>query len=244
MKFCYAILICIFCINTSYICNETDNSSSFYLISKMATNVQVENAVKVYQYSIDTASFYYFQDFTIFRFPSIVDFETNLHLPNSGTYFIQKGSDQLGYFLNKVDDTIGQHVNIDTVLNYYGYKTNNLSYYDFVTEWKFIEKIIIDENSFVEKYIPFSNNNLLAPDTILMTFSNSFKACQYSLSKSIDSIKGLKLIGSKMIFNKRSFKDQGDFPSKVVCVNIEKNNLMLPKEILNFINHKYMNKLQ
>lgn len=205
----------------------------------MAINLYFENGIKQCHYLIDTTTIFYFQNFTIYRFSTINQLETDKPIAGSSPYFIMANASQQGYLLTNLSDTKGKLIKADTVLKYYGVQFNKINISDFEKEWRPVSKDQENINSITETFVPYKLTMETVPDTIQMSYSKEYNDCSFSISKELDSLKAMKFIKLNMIFKQKTNNRQEYIPARNNFIQIEKSSEELPKNIIDYLKNKF-----
>jgi hypothetical protein len=180
-----------FCRSVSKTSKNDDFKAVALMISYPYINGQTGNVTDLR----DTIRIYYSKNLICYKLPSVKKFETNETIQNSNSYFVFEQGDSTGYFFTT--DTTGKKISVDSFLKAKGFLTNfELPQQD---TWSMAEK----KSSRSYEQIFYSEKNLgeNVPDSLCYYFDERFNDLNYSFSKKLDSLKGMKFYKFRIVYN-------------------------------------------
>jgi hypothetical protein len=193
---------------------------------------------------IDTLNIFYNGDIIIYAVPHSRE-TSNLTFDKKGnqnnekllkretlyTYFIYKKNDSLGFKYDSISDSRKKEFAVDSFLNLKAFR--NAVFYS--KNDSLIETISkAGSNILIEKYIPKIKYDESYNDTTYFYFTDKLTNIDYSFSRELDSIKNLKLVKVRFIFNPvpKGLYPFG-IPRRELLFEIKEVSLNNPDEILN-----------
>ncbi len=186
-----------------------------YILSCSVVNTQIEQ-VRNYKLIVnypfvkdsgqlillgDTIPIAYYKNYIVYSMPytygNIVD-GVMTNGEKRYTHFVFRQGEKTGVYFNNRSGTMKSSlVGVDTFLLAHGYAT------DFKTDsLKLVESMRLDKgDSVLEKYIIPNKHNEFEFDSLYCYFSKSMKNIDYSLSKSLDSIRATKLYKVRLMYD-------------------------------------------
>jgi hypothetical protein len=165
----------------------------------------------------DTIHIYSFNNLIIYKLKPKRVLETNERIDSSEKYLAFKRTNTYGFLFNSNKDINDpQKVPVDSILIKEAFGNLN-----FQNNENFILHETIKKNGnaeVVEKYY-FKLNTDEMLDSVYHYYTNSFNTDDYSLSKTLDSVKQLKLFKVRLIYNSKK---------------IAKQNMLMPKREYSF----------
>jgi hypothetical protein len=159
----------------------------------------------------DSQYIIYYKDLVLYKFPYTKEYSSNLfdsageiiehkiiRTDTNFHYLIYRKGELSGYAFDSTQDQKGRRVLVDSFL-----KTRFMvvDRYIFNSNDSLINKTQEPNNAIQETYLRTFKNDKWDCDTNQLFFSDQFKNIDFSLSKKLDSIKGIKLFKIRQISN-------------------------------------------
>lgn len=149
-------------------------------------------------------------------------------------YFLRKEKEQYGYYYDSLNAKTGKRVKTDSILNKKAYY-NQTFYFPSIMQLISSKK---NHNGYelIEKYKCKTKIDLTYPDTVIVYYSNKMKSTSFTLSKDLDSIKKLKVLKMRAIFNSQFIKGQPNkFPQYEYKFELKEDSISNLKKYQDFI---------
>jgi len=148
---------------------------------------------------LDTLTVYTFKSYRIYKLPGVRVFETDHVVPGTERFFVTSQGEKLGMFFKTITDTTSA----------LKLKTDSFLLREAFSGAKFaLDPALELVNSFsdtvghlVEEYATPHSTDPNAADSLYFYFAKSYNHIDYSLSESLDSLRGMKLYKARMLFN-------------------------------------------
>ncbi|MEO6540482.1 MAG: hypothetical protein ABIN74_05815 [Ferruginibacter sp.] len=196
------LLICCYCVTPVKKHAHIDNTIRSIVVSEIIPFPNKNEKFTIY----DTLSIpiYYYQGLIayklVYRLDSLDNSGNLIGSQNQYHFFIYKKGDVFGYFYDSFNSNVTIKVLADSMLKhgiwcevnnlYSGFIDNNIK---LVARYK--NK---DSGTLHEFYVYSRKNDSTMNGTFSLSFSDKIKGIEYSLSKELDSLKGMKLYNVKM----------------------------------------------
>lgn len=131
-----------------------------------------------------------------------MQFETNQPIPGTEPFFLYKIGDSTGYFYTSRDFSAKPQVlNKDSLLTKKGFATDYRASFplDNDSMWQLLERKKFNDE-LVIKYVNRLPTEAMF-DTCIYYFSNKLNGVDYSFSKKLDSITGMKLYKARFVYS-------------------------------------------
>ena len=164
--------------------------------------------------------------YTLFCFPAKRSIPTNQQVPGTATYFFYKEGRERGILYRSLsDNTSAIGLNVDSFLNLRAYRTLYLG----PNPGKLVDcQRSVDNVDLAETYIPLKVNGN-STDSLYLYFSAKFNDLNYSLSRSLDSLRHKKLYKVRLLFNgKKLVTTNCDFPNGEFVLELQPGKINDP----------------
>jgi hypothetical protein len=152
----------------------------------------------------DSMCIYYYKDYILYQLPnhySLQDGEKIVLQEIRYNYFAYKKNDKYGYKFASLQDSTGEKILVDSLLAEKAFL--NFPFYNKTND-SLVETVENVNNTFLlEKYVPKVKHDISYCDTSFLYYDGSIKNIDYSFSKELDSIMGLKLFKVKLLYNEK-----------------------------------------
>ena len=184
----------------------------------------------------DTISVFYYSDYLIYRLLPTVKWETGENIKGTEPYFIYTERDSCGILFNSLTDSACSIIcRIDSFLFNRAFRGEDL---DIPVDslWSITEVKKENGEILIEKYGSTKQGDEMTVDSIYYYYSRKMNRVQYSFSKKLDSISGMKLFKCRLIFNSKFSKSHnGVLPKREISFEIREEVPPDEKEILSLI---------
>jgi len=147
-------------------------------------------------------------------------------------YFIYNKNDKFGYWCKSLSDTIKMtKMAVDSAIN------QHLNFSDTIFNIRneiMVEKKVSNQTVF-EKYISSTLRDQTVPDTLNYYYSKKLNSIDFSWSRHMDSIKGMKLHKVVLVFNAQPYNYDFIIPRREFVLEFNKVRVEDKKEIKNLI---------
>ncbi|WP_281631739.1 hypothetical protein [Flavobacterium luteolum] len=160
----------------------------------------------------DSAAVINYKNYALYEFGDIFSIQNDSATIDEkviNRYFLLKEKEQYGYYYDSLNAKTGKRVRMDSILSKRAYYNQTF----FIPSIMQLISSKKDQNGYklIEKYKCKTKIDVSYPDTIIVYFSNKMKSTSFTLSKHLDSIKKLKALKIRAIFNSQFIKG---YPSK------------------------------
>jgi hypothetical protein len=183
---------------------KADSLPSIQLIYKYPTSIYNKDGKTMVGYTMDTICIFYSHPYILYRLPGVRDWTTDQRIKGTEPYFIRKSGDRYGHLIkNLTQSDKCQKFLADSFLNKNAMSTLS---FDLPPDSVFrLIKSVKDRSKTLnyELYAARKQNQGLKPDSLCYYYDDRLKGFDYSLSTTIDSLKGSKLSGVRIVFKRR-----------------------------------------
>jgi len=231
-----AALMILFLFLGSYTCSKKSNLKCLGLCFNYPLSTYKENdEIKIYSLK-DTILIFYYSDYILYRLSSTIRFETGEKLKGTEPYFVYNKRDDFGFLFTSIIDSIrGIKYPVDSFLANRGLKGKD---FDIPVDslWSLTEVIKVKEDSLLEKYGSLKQGDETSIDSIYYYYSKDMNKIEYSFSKKLDSIKGMKLFKVRLLYNERvSTSNETILPKRELSFEMIEEHVPNPNKIIEFI---------
>lgn len=182
----------------------------------------LENQEIVLRNHSDSLFLFYSDSSIVYKFPKVQVDRHNGEIISQKTsynYLVYNKNDIYGQYFTSPQANDGSKVKVDSLLNRkWRLKVSFLDGYELIKS----TKNSYPNNELVEKYI-CDKKGMQHPDTVILYYTNTLDDVEFSLSDSLDRLKGQKLFKIKCIFNPQIYKDHPfNFPRREVSFSMER----------------------
>jgi len=204
---------------------KMSNIKALNLIVNYPTIQVLSESNTVYSNLLDTISIYYINDYVVYQLSAVRQYESSNKVFGSEPYFIYKKNDTIGRLYNSIHD-FGNGINasIDSILFARAYTGMKLDITDS-TSYKIVS--IRSNHEILEKFVSrLPSSNSLNVDSVFFYYTVDLKGFDYSFSKKIDSLKGMKLYKIRLLYNaKLNETKTATYPAREFFFEIQKKNI-------------------
>lgn len=196
------MLVCSYCVQPVKKLTGNNNTIRSVIVSEIIPLPDKNGKFTIYDTL--TIPIYYYQGLTAYKLIHRLDSLDNLGnligSQNKYNFFVYKKGDVFGYIYDSFDPSVAIKVSADSMLKHGIWcEANNL--YSGFSE-NIIQLVAThsnkDSGTLHEFYLYQRNNDSTTNGNFSFSFSDKIKGIEYSLSKELDSIKGMKLYHVKM----------------------------------------------
>ena len=231
-----AILMSSFLLFISSTCSQQKDLKCVSLCISAPVNIYKENDEIRIALLKDTILVFYYSDYLVYRLLPTAKWETGEKIKGTEPYFIYNNPDSCGILFNSLTDSSYSIIcRIDSFLFNRAFKGEDLdipvdSLWPIMEVKKEIGEILI------EKYGSTKQGDEMSVESIYYYYSKKMNKVQYSFSKKLDSIRGMKLFKCRMIFNSKFSKSYNNvLPKREISFEIREEVPPDEKEILSLI---------
>ena len=224
-----------------FACSQKNDVKCISLCYAFPTNSYKENdEIKIYTLK-DTILIFYYSNYLIYRLPGTVIFETDEKIKGTEPYFIYNKQDSVGILFNSLtDSSSGIICRVDSFLFNRGFKVKDIDI-PVDSVWSLMEIKKDKRRILIEKYGIIKQGDELSTDSIYYYYSKRMNKIEYTFSKKLDSMKGMKLFKVRLLFNSKfSMSDKAVLPKREISFEIREEQPPDDKDILALIK-KYKN---
>lgn len=221
----------------SYTCSKKKQLRSIGLFYSYPLSFYKENnETKIYNLR-DTLLLSYYSDYILYRLSPTVKFETDEKIKGTEPYFIYNKKKTFGFlFTSLKDSSQGTRFPVDSFLDSRGMRNKS---FDVPADslWALSEVVNDRRNNILEeKYALLKPGDETNIDSIYYYYSKNKNRIDYTFSKKLDSIKGMKLFKIRMLYNEKfSSVNKIILPKRELILEIRDEVASNPKEIIAFI---------
>ena len=231
-----AILMSSFLLFISSTCSQQKDLKCVSLCISAPVNIYKENDEIRIALLKDTILVFYYSDYLVYRLLPTAKWETGEKIKGTEPYFIYNKRDSCGILFNSLTDS--SYIitcRIDSFLFNRAFRGKDL---DIPVDslWSVMEVKKENDGILIEKYGSTKQGNEMSVDFIYYYYSKKMNKVQYSFSKKLDSISGMKLFKFRLIFNSKFSKSHNDvLPKREISCEIREEAPPDVKEILSLI---------
>jgi hypothetical protein len=220
----------------SYTCSKKNHLRTVGLFFSYPLSFYKEkDETKIYNFK-DTILIFYYSDYILYRLSPTIKFETGEKVSGTEPYFIYDKNNEFGFlFTSLIDSSKGTKFLVDSFLANRGIRGRD---FDIPVDslWTLTEVIKSKENVFLEKYGSLKQGDETTIDSIYYYYSKDMNKVEYSFSKKLDSIRGMKLFKARFLYNERiSTSNEIILPKRELSFEMIEEHVPNPKKIIEFI---------
>lgn len=231
-----AALMISFLLFASSTCSQKKDLKGVSICLSAPVNIYKKNDEIKVALLKDTISVFYYSDYLVYRLSPTAQWETGENIKGTEPYFIYKKHDSCGILFNSLTDSSYSVIcRIDSFLFNRALRGKDL---DIPVDslWSITEVKKENAGILIEKYGPTGEGNEMSVDSIYYYYSKKMNKVQYSFSKKLDSITGMKLFKFRLIFNSKFSKSHNYvLPKREISFEIREEVPPDDKEILSLI---------
>lgn len=231
-----ATLMISFLLFVSSTCSQKKDLKGVRLSFSAPVNIYKKNEEIKVALLKDTVSLFYYSDYLIYRLLPTAKWETGENIKGTESYFIYKKQDSCGILFNSLTDTsYGIICRIDSFLYNRALRGKDL---DIPVDslWSIMEVKKEKGGILIEEYGLTKQGDEMSVDSIYYYYSKKMNKVQYSFSKKLDSIRGMKLFKFRLLFNPKFSKSHNYIlPKREISFEIREEGPPNEKEILSLI---------
>lgn len=177
----------------------------------------------VLEYVADSLYLFYSEDTVVYKLPVI----NTIQYGNSPvekritySYFSYKKGADSGLFFDSLESATGKKMEVNSILKEKAFGNLKIA---MTEEYHLIETVNLpDQDVLIEKYRNQARG-LMNPDTTILYYSNALKGIDFSLSDSLDNVKGRKLSKVRLVFNSQFYEGYPvKFPRRELSLEMQK----------------------
>ncbi|KAF2081964.1 hypothetical protein [Flavobacterium sharifuzzamanii] len=188
----------------------------------------------------DSVAVINYKNYALYEFEDIFNIQNDSAIINEkviNKYFLLKEKESYGYYYDSLNAKTGKRIRMDSILSKKAYYKQTF-YFPSLMQFISSKK---DQNGYklIEKYKCKTKVDLTYPDTIIVYFSNKMKNTSFTLSKDLDSIKKMKVVKMRAIFNSQFIKgNPNKFPQYEYKFELKQDSISNLKKYQDFIEKK------
>lgn len=217
-------------------CSQNPSLKCFSLCFSLPISTYKENDEVKNHNLTDTILIFYYSDLLVYRLLPTAKWETGENIKGTEPYFIYNKRDSFGILFNSItDSSYGANYRVDSLLFNRGFKGKDL---DIPADslWSLVEVKKDNEDVSIQKYALLKQGDETSIDSIYYYYSKKMKNIEYSFSKKLDSISGMKLFKTRLVFNSKFSRAQNFItPKREISFEIREEKPPNAKEILSLI---------
>jgi hypothetical protein len=173
------------------------------IITHYPTNYYLDKSNPVINILKDTLIIFFFDKSIIYKLSPTANFKTEQNISGTEHYFIRNRFEKFGYLFESLhDQTHSERFEADSFIVNNALGGLHFEYPKEQDGYKLSSSVEDSAKSLrIEKFSKQSKLNDESPDTIFYYYSRVFPKTEYSFSKNLDSIKGMKLFKMRIFFN-------------------------------------------
>jgi hypothetical protein len=181
----------------------------------------------------DTIKLYYYKDLILYRLSESRILETEELIPGTENYFIRKRKADSGFLFISLSDTTSRKLPADSILINGAYQGASVELSSNFTPVNLVKE---GKDRFHEEYSMNASNNENLPDSIYLYYSKELKKVDYTFSRKLDSLKGMKLYKFRLLYNEKVLRVTNQtIPKREFLFEIRTQGEPTPKPIMEFI---------
>lgn len=190
-------------LSISLSCMSKDEITKTYLCASLPVFRSDTNYVTI----LDSVAVINYKNYALYEFEDIHTVQNDTAIIERkviNRYFLLKEKEKYGYYYDSLNAKSGKKARTDSILSKKAYY-NQTFYFPSIMQLISSKK---DQNGYklIEKYKCKTKVDLSYPDTVIVYYSNKMKNTSFTLSKDLDSIKKLKVLKTRAIFNSQFIK--------------------------------------
>ncbi|MEO8171685.1 MAG: hypothetical protein ABI581_01330 [Sediminibacterium sp.] len=236
MSHCLYILL--FVLGTINCSSQSSNNQGVSIVKRFPISYNPNQKNTTASYITDTISIFTIDNYLVYRTSPIQNFNTVKNLTGTEPLFVLKKGDSVGYWFQTVNDSSnGYKLNADSFVTASGFKQSDL---DFPKESYGYTKSVffqdIQSGLRIEKFIPAHKTQEGEPDTLTFCFSSRFPKVDYTFSKKLDSLYGMKLYEVNIFFKEAfSVEQKTVLPDREIQLALLSLGPVIPPNILSLV---------
>jgi len=225
-----------FLLFNSSTCSQKKDLKCVSLSFSAPVNIYKENDEIKISILRDTILVFYYSDYLVYRLLPTAKWETGENIQGTEPYLIYNKQDSCGILFNSLTDS--SYIitcRIDSFLFNRALRGKDL---DIPSDSLWSTKEVKKDNGgiLIEKYGSTKQGDEMSIDSIYYYYSKKMNKVQYSFSKKLDSISGMKLFKFRLLFNSKFSKSyNGVLPKREIWFEIREEVPPDVKEILSLI---------
>ena len=206
-----------FLLFNSSTCSQKKDLKCVSLSFSAPVNIYKENDEIKISILKDTILVFYYSDYLVYRLLPTANWETGKNIKGTEPYLIYNKQDSCGILFNRALRGKDLDIPADSL-------------------WSIMEVKKENGGILIEKYGSTKQGDEMSVDSIYYYYSKKMNKVQYSFSKKLDSISGMKLFKFKLLFNSKFSKSyNGVLPKREISFEIREEDAPDVKEILSLI---------
>lgn len=162
---------------------------------------------------LDSVAVIHYKNYTLYEFEDIHTVQNDTAIIERkviNRYFLLKEKEKYGYYYESLNAKNGKKAKTDSILGEKAYYNQTF----FVPSLMQLVSSKKDQDGYklIEKYKCKSKVDHTYPDTMIVYYSNKMKSTNFTLSRYLDSIKKMKAVKLRAIFNSQFVKG---YPKKI-----------------------------
>ena len=162
---------------------------------------------------LDSVAVIHYKNYALYEFEDIHTIQNDSSIIDKkviNRYFLLKGKEKHGYYYDSLNAKNGKRVSTDSILSKKAYYNQTF----FIPSIMQLISSKKNQNGYklIEKYKCKSKVDHTYPDTMIVYYSNKMKGINFTLSKDLDSIKKMKAVKLRALFNSQFIKG---YPKKI-----------------------------
>ena len=231
-----AILMISFLLFISSTCSQQKDLKCVSLSFSTPVNIYKENDEIKIALLKDTILVFYYSDYLVYRLLPTSKWETGEKIKGTEPYLVYNKQDSCGILFNSLTDSSYLITcRIDSFLFNRALRAKDL---DIPVDslWSIMEVKKESDEILIEKYGLTKQGDEMSVDSIYYYYSKKMNKAQYSFSKKLDSISGMKLFKFRLIFNSKFSKSHNAvLPKREISFEIRDETAPNVQEILSLI---------
>jgi hypothetical protein len=226
--------------NSSVVSPTASKTEAFFIIVNypvvISDSPTLVGPVRLYNMH-DTLTVYSYNGYKIYKLAPTVMHETGLPIPNTEPFFVFKRGDKYGmYFPSPTEAGGPEKVLADSLLKKRAFTGVVVT---LNSNARLIDSIIDERGYLVERYALPQTPDPLAIDSAYLYFSKSYNNIEHSWSKTLDSLRKMKLYKVRLLFNEKKH-DTADvmMPKREYLFELQHTDIINTNE-LNTVIEKY-----
>ncbi|MDP5201020.1 hypothetical protein [Flavobacterium sp. DG2-3] len=189
---------------------------------------------------LDSVAVIHYRDYALYEFEDIHTVQNDSAIIAEkaiNRYFLLKGKEKYGYYYDFLNTKNGKRVSTDSILSKKAYYNQTF----FIPSIMQLISSKKDQNGYklIEKYKCKSKVDHTYPDTMIVYYSNKMKGINFTLSKDLDSIKKMKAVKLRALFNSQFIKGyQKKIPQYEYKFELKEDSISNLEKYKHFIEEK------
>ena len=236
IKATFVVLI-YFVLACNFIHSKDTKENTLNMVSLVVQYPYVNGQNGQLTYLRDTITKYHYSDLILYQLVKSRNIETNEKIPGSEQYFIYESSKPNGYLFKSLkDDTNGIKLSVDSLLAARAFAGTNFSLPPDSGWGSFsAQKSADQQEKLTEVYFSKKDYGPTAFDSIYYFYNKRLNKLDYTLSRSLDSSRGMKLFRVRLLFNAKESKQyKMVVPKREFLFEIFEPRIVNENEIIDF----------